>query len=187
MGYLRLACFTFFCFYNHHAVFCTGAIHGRGRGVFQYVYTFYIVGIESGYRGANKCIGIAGGELLGRYVHHVFQHHTVYNPERLVIACNRRSAAYAYLGCRAERARYVLYRYAGCAALQHAANIHCAVGLYVAAGKLHYRAGKQALVHFLVAGRNHGYLVQRGYIFLQLYAKVGLAAYRNFGGRIAYE
>ena len=34
-----------------------------------------IVGIQSGHRRADQCIGVAGGKLLGRDVHHVFQHH----------------------------------------------------------------------------------------------------------------
>ena len=134
---------------DDHARHGARAIYRGGGTVLQHLERLDVVGVQAGDGVRDQRRGVARREVVGVDVDGVLHDHAVDHPQGRRRAVDRGGAAHADLRGRAERARHVLHRDAGGAALQGARNVGYTVELRLLCVDFRSCTGEQSLVHLL--------------------------------------
>ena len=149
---------------DDHAVHGAGAVERRCGGVLQDVEGLDVRSVDARHRGAEQRGGVAARKLVVGDVHDVLEHHAVHYPQRLVVAVDRRDAADADFGGRAERSRDVLHRDARHLAFEHAAHVRHAGHVQVLGLEFDGRSGEGLLLDVLESGHDDRVHFEGGFL-----------------------
>lgn len=169
---------------DHHAVHGAGAVESRRRGVLEDVEGLDVRGVDTRHRRTQQRRGVARRQLVVGDVDHVLEHYAVDDPQRFVLAAERRHAADTHLRGAAEGARYVLNRYAGHLSFEHAAHVRNARDGHVIGRNLDRRAGETLFL--CVLETRHDDIVDADGRFLQLDVDDVIFADRHVQGFVSH-